>query len=189
MNKISKEDITSKKINLNIRYIRPSVDISKCKTVSEIFDKLTDDYGCGYYWFCRSYYKNGNLHCDEHKYRSIGDIIKMIKYYHPDMTIEDIVEELLRPRIKTHPDTGNTTTNYPVFGYCPDIRKIRVIYNSYSEGYLANRICGLYYRNHKLTDFIDYQLIIKHLLNKHCNTEEVNIGTIKQLLNTLKNGK
>lgn len=185
--KMTKEDITSEKLSINIRTVRPFKDISGTKDVLEMLRILTDWKGYYHSYLTGSFYKNGNIHCYEDKLRSLGDIVRMIRYYHPDITIETIFENLLKIN-NNH--VGNIR-------YCGDIRKIRFNYmKGYNRDnisdhtdYLVSNICKECRRDAKNIDFIDFRLIIKHLLKKHINTDVINDDNIKQLLTKLNDNE
>ena len=63
----------------------------------------------------RTVFTKGGHNCYHNKYRSLDDVIKIVKYYYPKKKIKDIIKSILKYQ---------KTFDYKFyFGYCPNIRK------------------------------------------------------------------
>ena len=63
----------------------------------------------------RTIFTRGGHNCYSNKYRSLDDVIKIVKYYYPKKSIKDIIKTILKYQ---------KTFDYGFyFGYCPNIRK------------------------------------------------------------------
>ena len=63
----------------------------------------------------RTVFTRGGHNCYHNKYRSLDDVIKIVKYYYPKKKIKDIIKTILKYQ---------KTSDYDFyFGWCPNIRK------------------------------------------------------------------
>ena len=63
----------------------------------------------------KTVFTRGGHNCYSNKYRSLDDVIKIVKYYYPKKKIKDIIKSILKYQ---------KTFDYKFyFGYCPNIRK------------------------------------------------------------------
>lgn len=63
----------------------------------------------------RTIFTRGGHNCYANKYRSLDDVIKIVKYYYPKKKIKDIIKTILKYQ-------KSFDYNF-YFGYCPHIRK------------------------------------------------------------------
>ena len=63
----------------------------------------------------RTVFTRGGHNCDPYKYRSLDDVIKIVKYYYPKKKIKDIIKTILKYQ--------SSFEDGFYFGYCPNIRK------------------------------------------------------------------
>ncbi len=63
-------------------------------------------------------YTRGGRHCGARRYRSLDDIIKLVKFYYPETKINTIFTKIIELE-----DTLKTKNRSLSFIYCPNIRK------------------------------------------------------------------
>lgn len=63
----------------------------------------------------RTVFTRGGHNCNYNKFRSLDDVIKIVKYYYPKKKIKDIIGAILKYQ-------KSFDYNF-YFGYCPNIRK------------------------------------------------------------------
>lgn len=63
----------------------------------------------------KTVFTKGGHNCYCNKYRSLDDVIKIVKYYYPKKKIKDIIKTILKYQ-------KSFDYNF-YFGYCPNIRK------------------------------------------------------------------
>lgn len=67
-----------------------------------------------------TYYVRGKLHCEQGRYRSLDDLLKLYKYYFRDKTISDFKKEY-EQLIEDYKDVYHFIKN---ISWCPNIRKV-----------------------------------------------------------------
>jgi hypothetical protein len=81
-----------------------------------------------------TYYKKGSLHCNMLKQRSIDDFIVIAKYYFPDITVKNILSELLT-FLETPHNIGYDNMSYAYISYCSVIRKNNLWYSAFKTSW------------------------------------------------------
>jgi len=96
-------------------------------------------------------YSRGGFHCDAEKYRSLDDIIKVVKYYHPELTVKQILIDISKYK------DGDL-----YFRYCPSIKK----YNFAGRAHYAGSFkAGMKYFNMKGQGFRNCDITLHQLIS------------------------
>lgn len=102
----------------------------------------------------KTVFTKGGHNCYSNKYRSLDDVIKIVKYYYPKKKIKDIIKTILKYQ-------ESFCYNF-YFGYCPNIRKTNFrgfsAYGSYfgEHNFNSSFACqGFPNCKIKVTDYID----------------------------------
>lgn len=91
-------------------------DDYKPKDIKEILDyTLYIDYSSK-----STFFKRGKIHCYSCKFRSLDDIIKLCKFYFPNIEIKDVITGIIEYEKLISKNNSGKTLN---FSNCPDIRK------------------------------------------------------------------
>ena len=69
-----------------------------------------------------TYFKTGTKQCGVGHYRSLDDVLKVCKYYYPEMSLSDIMKEIVIYALEFSDREGNDKL-FLQFCYCPTIRK------------------------------------------------------------------
>lgn len=98
----------------------------KQPTIADIY-KNTNSAGTS---SIKTYFKNGTIQAAAGKYRSMNDIILLIKFYYPDKSMRDCIKDIT-VLYYAQCDAG---AYGPGFWFCPDVNR----HNFRGNTYLAN---------------------------------------------------
>lgn len=107
-------------------------------------------------------FTRGGYQCDKNKYRSIDDYIKIAKFYYPNLTLKDILQEVVNSiPFSNYLHTGYNEI-YLIVSYCAYIRKNNFHTTAYKPGdYNLNYFKKCPFKNQ---EFKNCELLIEDIL-------------------------